>query len=43
MNIIAVTQKGVNKIENEDRIIIGKSIVASGTFSSNFDSGRRRI
>lgn len=39
MNIIAVTQKGVNKIENEDRIIIGKSIVASGTFCSYFDSG----
>lgn len=32
MNIIAITQKGLNKAENEDRIIIGKSIVADGLF-----------
>lgn len=39
MKIIAVTQKGLNKIENEDRIIIGKSVVAGGTLFSEFDEG----
>lgn len=32
MNIIAITQKGLNKTENEDRIIIGKNLVADGLF-----------
>ena len=27
MNIIAITQKGPNKAENEDRIILGKNII----------------
>ena len=39
MNIVAVTQKGINKTENEDRIIIGKTIVANGTVFSNITDG----
>lgn len=39
MNVIAVTQKGLNKIENEDRIIIGKTIVANGTLFSEITDG----
>lgn len=39
MNVIAVTQKGLNKTENEDRIIVGKTIVADGTFFSEIDNG----
>lgn len=34
MNIIAITQKGPNKAENEDRIILGKNIIAEGTFQT---------
>lgn len=29
MNVIAVIQKGLNKADNEDRIIVGKTIVVS--------------
>jgi hypothetical protein len=32
MNVIALTPKGLNKTENEDRIIVGKSIVANGRY-----------
>lgn len=39
MNVIAVTQKGLNKAENEDRVIIGKTIVADGTLFSEIDEG----
>ena len=39
MNVIAVTQKGLNKTENEDRIIVGKTIVADGTLFSEIDNG----
>lgn len=39
MKVLAVTQKGVNKIENEDRIVVGKSIVANGILSSEIDDG----
>ncbi len=39
MNVIAITQKGLNKTENEDRIIIGKTIVANGTLFSNITDG----
>ncbi len=39
MKIIAVTQKGPNKSENEDRIIVGKSILASGSFATELDEG----
>ena len=39
MNIIAVTHMGPNKIENEDRIVIGKSLIADGTFQTQSFSG----
>lgn len=39
MNVIAVTQKGLNKTENEDRIIVGKTIVAGGTLFSEIENG----
>ncbi len=39
MNIIAVTQKGMNKTENEDRVVIGKNLIAEGRIRSNIDSG----
>lgn len=39
MNIIAITQKGLNKAENEDRIIIGKNIIADGSFQTQNFSG----
>ena len=32
MNIIAITQKGAGKTENEDRIVAGKNIIADGFF-----------
>lgn len=39
MNVIAVTKKGLNKIENEDRVIVGKTIVADGTLFSEITEG----
>lgn len=39
MNVMAVTQKGLNKTENEDRIIVGKTIVADGTLISEIENG----
>ncbi len=39
MNVIAVTQTGLNKTENEDRIIVGKTIVAGGTLFSEMANG----
>ena len=39
MNVIAVTRKGLNKTENEDRIIVGKTIVAGGTLFSEIENG----
>lgn len=39
MNIIAVTQKGPSKSENEDRIVVGKNIIADGTFQTDFSDG----
>ncbi len=39
MNVIAVTQKGLNKTENEDRVIVGKSILANGTLCTEFTEG----
>lgn len=39
MNIIAVTQKGLNKTENEDRIVVGKTILANGTLFSKITDG----
>jgi len=32
MNIYALTQKGIHKEENEDRVIIGKTILTNGIF-----------
>ena len=39
MNIMAITQKGPNKAENEDRIIIGKNIIAEGVFQTQLVNG----
>lgn len=39
MKIIAVTRRGINKIENEDRIVVGKTVLAGGTLSSEIDRG----
>ena len=39
MKIIAITQKGPNKTENEDRIIIGKNIIADGVFQTQLQNG----
>jgi protein phosphatase len=39
MKIIAITQKGLNKSENEDRVVVGKSIIASGTFLADVEDG----
>lgn len=39
MRIVALTQKGPNKKENEDRIIVGKTILDDGFLCSNVDEG----
>lgn len=39
MKIFAITQKGSNKNENEDRIVVGKSIVAEGDFVTEITEG----
>ncbi len=39
MKIIAATQKGINKTENEDCIVVGKSVLAAGIQSSEIESG----
>lgn len=39
MKIIAATQKGLNKTENEDRIVVGKNILANGTLFSEITDG----
>lgn len=39
MNIVAITQKGPNKAENEDRIIVGKSLIADGVFQTQLVDG----
>ena len=39
MNIIAITQKGPSKAENEDRIVIGKNLLAEGSIHTTFSSG----
>ena len=39
MNIIAITQKGPNKAENEDRIILEKNIIAEGIFQTQLANG----
>ena len=39
MNITAITQKGPNKAENEDRIIVGKNMIAEGIFQTQLVNG----
>lgn len=39
MKIVAVTQKGINKRENEDRVIIGKNIISEGIFQTELLNG----
>lgn len=39
MNIIAVTQKGPSKTENEDRIVVGKNIIANGILQTEISEG----
>ena len=39
MRIFALTQIGVNKDENEDRIIVGKTILTNGIFQCDNFSG----
>lgn len=39
MKIIAITQKGPSKTENEDRIIVGKNIIAEGIFQAQLSNG----
>lgn len=39
MKIIAVTQKGINKKENEDRIVVGKFVLTAGMQSCEMESG----
>lgn len=39
MNIIAITRKGPSKAENEDRIVIGKNLLAEGNIQATFSSG----
>lgn len=39
MNIVAITRRGPNKVENEDRIIVGKNIIAEGIFQTQLGNG----
>lgn len=39
MKIYAASDKGIGKVESEDRIIIGKSIISSGVFYTEFETG----
>ncbi len=39
MKIIAATKAGVNKFENEDRIIINRTILSGGILTVDFDGG----
>lgn len=39
MKIIAVTQKGPGKAENEDRIVVGKNLIAEGVFQTELSCG----
>ncbi|MCD7763133.1 MAG: hypothetical protein LUI14_08015 [Lachnospiraceae bacterium] len=39
VKIVAVTQKGTNKQENEDRIVAGKSVIADGIFQTDISNG----
>lgn len=39
MKVFAVSQKGINKSENEDRVIVGKSVIAEGVFIGDISQG----
>lgn len=39
MKVIAITQHGPNKDENEDRIVVGKTILADGVLQTEITSG----
>lgn len=39
MKIIAITRKGPSKVENEDRIVIGRNLLAEGNIQAAFSSG----
>lgn len=39
MNITAITRKGSCKAENEDRVVIGKNLLAEGNIQAAFSSG----
>lgn len=39
MKVIALTQKGISKQENEDCVVIGRNVVTGGTLFSEIDEG----
>ena len=39
MNIIAITQKSLDKPENEDRIVVGRTVLAEGCLQTGISSG----
>lgn len=39
MNIYAATRHGIHKTNNEDRIIVGRSVIADGEYSLELDNG----
>jgi protein phosphatase len=39
MKVFAATSKGPHKIENEDRIVINRTILSEGSYYEDFDSG----
>jgi len=39
MKVIAMTQKGPNKIENEDRIVVNGTVLSSGCLQTEIESG----
>lgn len=39
MRVVAVTKKGPNKVDNEDRVVVGNSIIADGTLLSEMEEG----
>ena len=39
MKVIALTQKGISKQENEDCVVIGRNVVTGGTLFSEIDDG----
>lgn len=39
MKIIAITKKGISKTENEDRIVVGKTVLSEGVLSEEMESG----